>query len=61
MECESYTSQRQEMLSNLNTLGIVSPSLDLLLGKSVLNEELKYKVTQEVATFILKSNRVKDL
>ena len=61
MECEAYTAHRQVLFNNLNSLGIHNPSLDILLGKSEQELGVKHSITQEVAKYIIKSQRISDL
>lgn len=60
-ECAFYALQREVMLNNLQSIGIRNPSLDLLLGKSNLEEGSKKFVTHEMARYIHTSQRISEL
>ena len=60
-DCDAYTQQRRDFFNTLNDLGIRTPSLELILGKSDLEEGVKRRVTLETANFILKCNKLEEI
>ena len=61
MDCVYYTSNRQILIRNLEQMGIINPTLAILLGQSTLEDNKKIKITNELACFIQRSQRMDDL
>ena len=61
LECEAYNQQRLILMQNLAQMGVIAPTIDMLLGKSDVTEDTKIRITMETAHFILKTNRLEDI
>ena len=61
IECTSLAEQRNKLKRELNKIGIVRLTTDLLLGNSNETDEVKKKITQEFGKFLQNSERLDDI
>ena len=61
IECSSLVVQRNILKRRLSNYGIVRLTSDMLLGSSNENESIKFKITEELARFLINTKRLEDI